>query len=223
MYRNIIFDFGNTLASSASLANSLEAVLGDPVGQIIGLEIEQAIASLYHSGQVHQPDWYYIWSKCFAVHDYAFSRAIGYQHLQHFAASNNTYVDSKPLLRELKARGLRLGLLSNVTGPFEIFDRDLKQRGLAEYFDTVTWSSQIGFRKPSAQSFLQVLNELNADPNETLMVGDSEVADIQGANAIGLHTALVSEDRSTLTEAHYRVRKSHIYEDLLTIIFSTDS
>ncbi|WP_083963699.1 HAD hydrolase-like protein [Spirochaeta cellobiosiphila] len=44
----------------------------------------------------------------------------------------------------------------------------------------MTWSSDIGFRKPFIQSYNYVIDKLNLNKSEIIMVGNSEIADIKG-------------------------------------------
>ena len=160
MYKAIVFDFGNTLAQSASLAEALKAVVDVDKAIVIGESIEAEIAALYKPDQQEQPDWKFIWDRCFAAAGLAFQEELGRQHLERFCSLNQTFQGIPELLSELKHRGMKLGLLSNVTGPYEIFQKDLEHRGLAKYFDAIVWSSAIGYRKPCSLAFEAVLAKL---------------------------------------------------------------
>lgn len=48
-------------------------------------------------------------------------------------------------------------------------------------------------RKPNPEFFTHVLNELNAKPHETVMIGDRLIADILGGNKMGIHTIYVKK------------------------------
>ncbi len=217
MITTIIFDYGNTLVYSASLATSLERLLENPKGKRIGQAIENEIQRLYQRDQVLQPDWRSIWQRCFAEHEMSFSEEIGMAHLREFCRAGITHPQSVPLLQELSDRGFRLGLLSNVTGPASLFQDDLRFRGMAQFFDEVVWSSAIGFRKPGAACFNHILSQLEADPKQTLMIGDSELADVEGGQSVGLHTARIVTGEGA-TKADYSICSDHLQRDTLAVI-----
>jgi len=92
------------------------------------------------------------------------------------------------LLDELRARGLRLGLVSNSFDPGWLVRGDLEAWGLAERLDTVVLSSEVGKRKPHPAPFERALRELGVDPGRALFVGDSRNHDVKGAAEAGMAT-----------------------------------
>ncbi|MBU2862478.1 HAD family hydrolase [Reinekea forsetii] len=217
MYKAVVFDFGNTIAKSGSLANALKAVVVDEKAFVVGKQIEKEISVLYKPDQKKQPEWTDIWARCFERSGLPFSEGIGRRHLEEFCRSNETLPNVEKMLIELKRNGFKLGLLSNATGPKEIFQNDLEARGLAKYFDSVVWSCAIGYRKPSSNAFEAVLCELGVRPEETLMIGDSEIADIEGATKMGMDAALVSPKIGIKTNAKYQVAMDRLFYDVLAI------
>jgi putative hydrolase of the HAD superfamily len=57
-------------------------------------------------------------------------------------------------------------------------------------FTAVFVSSTIGLRKPDAEAFRFVVNEIGAPPGRVLFFDDN-LANVEGARACGLQTALV--------------------------------
>ncbi len=92
------------------------------------------------------------------------------------------------LLEALRARGLRLGLVSNAVDPPDLLHRDLGELGVAERLDVAVFSSEVGLRKPHRAIFERALGELRAEPARALFVGDSLVNDVAGAAALGMTT-----------------------------------
>ncbi len=217
-YTSIIFDFGNTLAQSASLASALTRVLEHEQAIDIGHAIEKRILELYRPEQQQQQNWLDIWKDCFDDAGVDFNEQLGRAHLEEFCRANETFADVEHLLQQLKIRGLSLGLLSNATGPGEVFQSDFEHRGLAQYFDAVVWSCDIGYRKPYHAAFDIALQKLQANAVTTLMVGDSEIADIQGARQLCMDTALVCNTFHADSEADYQVSPQQLYDDVLAII-----
>jgi putative hydrolase of the HAD superfamily len=217
MYKAIVFDFGNTLVKSASLTEALLAVVEREQATIIGAYIENEIGAMYKPDQRVQPDWKVIWKRGFNESGLSFNERVGRKHLKEFCRLNETFPQSVKLLSELKKMGFKLGLLSNVTGPHDIFQRDLETRGLAKYFDSVVWSSAIGYRKPFRKAFDIVLTDLGVQPQDALMVGDSEIADICGAIKIGMDATRISIDGNAQTKANYQVAIHSMFDDVIAI------
>jgi putative hydrolase of the HAD superfamily len=92
------------------------------------------------------------------------------------------------LLDSLRARNLKLGLVSNVFDPGWLLRRDLEQMGLADRLDAAIFSSEVGKRKPHPAIFWAALEELHVEPERSLFVGDRRDADIRGAKELGLTT-----------------------------------
>lgn len=68
------------------------------------------------------------------------------------------------LLDSLRARGLRLGLVSNAFDPGWLLRRDLESMGLAERLDVAVFSSEVGMRKPHPSIFQAALEALGVAP-----------------------------------------------------------
>ena len=92
------------------------------------------------------------------------------------------------LLDALRARGLRLGLVSNTFDPGWLVRRDLAAWGLAERLDVVVLSSEVGKRKPHPEPFERALDALGVAPGRALFVGDSRYHDVKGAREVGITT-----------------------------------
>lgn len=65
---------------------------------------------------------------------------------------------------------------------------DVRRLGLDRFFKVLVSADEIGLSKPDPAPFLAALERAGADPAETLHIGDHPVDDIQGAQAVGLHT-----------------------------------
>jgi putative hydrolase of the HAD superfamily len=95
---------------------------------------------------------------------------------------------SVALLEALRNRGLKIGLVSNAIDPAWLLRADLERQGLAPYFDTVVFSSELGKRKPHPAIFEAALSELGVAPERALFVGDRLVEDVQGPAELGMTT-----------------------------------
>ncbi|MDO4160471.1 MAG: HAD family phosphatase [Prevotellaceae bacterium] len=94
-------------------------------------------------------------------------------------------------LKELRAQGYRLVLLSN-TNPFmmswglsEEFDGNGKS--LYDYFDALYLSFKLGVMKPNEKFFRTVMESENINPEESVFVDDGP-RNVAAAANLGLHT-----------------------------------
>lgn len=96
------------------------------------------------------------------------------------------------LLRELKAAGYTIFLLSNTNS---IHLRDFRaimqaQLGIDDFdafFDKAYYSHLIELRKPHAEAFQYVLDDANINASETVFIDDNAI-NLTGARAVGMHT-----------------------------------
>jgi HAD superfamily hydrolase (TIGR01509 family) len=99
------------------------------------------------------------------------------------------YEDVPEVLRELRARGLTIGLISNTQRCLASFQAHFALEGLI----SVTVSSAAhGYMKPHPSIFRAALDQAGASPGEAVMVGDSMPHDITGALQLGMRGVLVS-------------------------------
>lgn len=103
------------------------------------------------------------------------------------------YPDTEPVLRALRQRGIPLGIVSDFGWDLRVH---LARHGLAELFDAVTLSYEVGYEKPDPRIFLRACRDLGVDPRATLMVGDNAVRD-GGANAVGIRAFILSAEHRT--------------------------
>jgi putative hydrolase of the HAD superfamily len=92
------------------------------------------------------------------------------------------------LLDALRARGLRLGLVSNAFDPGWLLRRDLDELGVGERLDFAVFSSEVGKRKPHPAIFQAALDALEVQAEEALFVGDRLYEDVRGAGELGMTT-----------------------------------
>jgi HAD superfamily hydrolase (TIGR01509 family) len=94
----------------------------------------------------------------------------------------------RPALTALRAKGLRLVVLSNANGTLHrAFDR----LGLTSSFDLIFDSHDEGVEKPDPRFFHIALRRAGADAATTMHVGDLYHVDVVGARGAGLTPALL--------------------------------
>lgn len=99
--------------------------------------------------------------------------------------------EAVPLLDALRDQGLRVGLCSNAPYRVESLLAQLAYLGLDTHLDAVTFSAEVGWRKPSSRIFEAALRSLGTEADRTVMVGDSENVDIAGAHGAGMRAVLL--------------------------------
>ena len=64
----------------------------------------------------------------------------------------------------------------------------LEKSKILHYFDQVITSESVGVKKPNPKIFHHSLKAANAEPENSMMIGDNLEADIIGAQHIGMQT-----------------------------------
>ncbi|MEI5100778.1 HAD-IA family hydrolase [Streptomyces sp. PmtG] len=91
------------------------------------------------------------------------------------------YPDALDVLGALRARGVRVGVVSNIGwDPRPVF----RAHGLDAYVDAYVLSYEHGVQKPDPRLFTRACATLGVSPGDVLMVGDDRRAD-GGAAAVG--------------------------------------
>ena len=122
--------------------------------------------------------------------------------LDHSAFSNTITVSRENLavLAELKGRGHRLGLISNVTLLPDLMRADIEALGIGSHLDAALFSSEIGVRKPNPRIFLEMLGRLDVKAEDAVFVGDRLLDDVEGAHGAGMRAVLTHEFRQEEVE-----------------------
>lgn len=100
------------------------------------------------------------------------------------------------VLDALGARGIRLGLLTNGSGP--------RQRGkiarfaLARHFDAIQIEEEAGVGKPAPAAYRRILAALGVQPAQAWMIGDDPLWDVSAPGRLGLTSFHYSEEPSPL-------------------------
>ena len=98
-----------------------------------------------------------------------------------------TFPGVEDLLRKLISQGYELYAATN--GITYIQTGRLKQSGISPFFKEIFISEQLHTQKPDAEFYEKIGARIpNFDKNQTLMIGDSLSADIQGGNNAGIDT-----------------------------------
>ena len=99
------------------------------------------------------------------------------------------FPDSIKALKQC-SRSYSLGLLTN--GAADLQRRKLEGAGLAGYFNQVLISGETGIAKPDRRVFEMILTRMKSGAENALMIGDSIIKDVQGAQRAGLRAVWVN-------------------------------
>ena len=94
---------------------------------------------------------------------------------------------AEKVLRALRDRGLRTGLLSNTHWPRAFHEHFLDRDGLADLLDARLYTSELSHMKPHPSVFAAALTAVGvADATRAVFVGDRLHDDVFGAQSAGL-------------------------------------
>jgi putative hydrolase of the HAD superfamily len=103
-------------------------------------------------------------------------------------SSLSVFPEVNGVLRTLRGAGLKTAIVSNWMCGLRHFCVEL---GIADGFDHVLASAELGTKKPEPEIFAEACRRLGTEPGRTLHVGDTVLDDLEGARNAGLHALLV--------------------------------
>lgn len=106
-------------------------------------------------------------------------------YIEHLTSFNYLFDNTVEVLNYLNNK-YQLHIITN--GFEEAQERKLKTSNIWDYFKTITNSEMVGVKKPNPKIFNFALDMANAKVEESIMIGDSLEADIEGAHNIGMDT-----------------------------------
>jgi putative hydrolase of the HAD superfamily len=100
--------------------------------------------------------------------------------------------DVIPLLGELRARGIKAGVLSNTMWPRSAHERVFCRDNVLDLFDGSVFSSEIPWCKPHPEAFRAAMAAVGVtDPASCVFVGDRPYDDVHGAQRAGMRAVLI--------------------------------
>lgn len=161
----------------------------------------------YRNGfiKVDELRWKRFWLSLldFKVADEPLARTMDVRFLEALPSRRALFPYTREILAYLKAKGYGLHLITN--GFQQVQLNKLENSGISGYFGEVVTSEGSGSLKPHKEIFEYAFRVTGADPRESIMIGDSIEADIQGAINAGIdqvyvnHTGVTPEIRPTYT------------------------
>ncbi len=99
--------------------------------------------------------------------------------------------DVPAALDDLKKRGLKLGLISNIE---KDMTATLNKLSLSSRLDIIVTSQDAGYTKPQKEIFQYALKKAGVQPADAVYIGDQYQVDIIGANQAGMRGILLDRD-----------------------------
>lgn len=153
----VVFDVGETLVDETAMWERAADVAGVPRFTLMGV-----LGGLAARGEHHNRTW----------------EILGVQHPSSTWTREDFYPDALQSLRDLRARGIRVGAVGNTSASAEEMVR--------EHVDVVGSSARWGIEKPAPAFFERIVSEFGVDANEIAYVGDRVDNDIEPALAAGM-------------------------------------
>ncbi len=122
------------------------------------------------------------------VHDAGDALAAGEAYWEGYMKRMEPFDGVEDVLTSIRESGAAVAVVTNLVTRVQL--EKLDRLGFDEYVDRLVTSEEVGREKPSALPFTTALAALDIAPSEAIMVGDNEIADVEGANAVGIDSVL---------------------------------
>lgn len=103
---------------------------------------------------------------------------------------------ARTLLEHIKARGLKIGVLSN--GFKEVQFDKLRSGGVLDMIDCIVLSDEIDINKPDRRIFDYALQKAGTTAEHSIMIGDNPDTDIKGALNAGWRAVFFNRNNLTI-------------------------
>ena len=120
----------------------------------------------------------------FGIDDFELAQKFEVNFLDEILSNNELVEGAFELLEYLSEKKYRLHVLSN--GFSEVTYRKCELSGIKNYFETITSADEINIRKPQPEIFEYALNKSGAKKEESIIIGDDWIADIEGGLSFGM-------------------------------------
>ncbi|GER92106.1 hypothetical protein KDW_62680 [Dictyobacter vulcani] len=132
--------------------------------------------------------------------------------------SRQLFPDALSTLQELQRRSFQLGMVTNRYWGGAPFQEDLQLLGMVDYFEPAKTivSADEHIRKPNPHIFTRALAACQVDKSMAIMIGDSLIADVAGAQQLSMFAVwkparyeevsqyLTTSEGMTVTEYNHR-------------------
>lgn len=124
----------------------------------------------------------------FNINDEELAHRMSEDYVRISPTKTSLFPDSISVLKILSKR-YSMHIITN--GFNEVQFVKLENSGLSPYFDKIITSEMVGVQKPHKEVFEFALAQAEAAANESIMIGDDQVSDIQGAQNVSMDQVFV--------------------------------
>jgi len=192
--RAALFDLDETLLDRST---SLRKFVQWQGREVLGFNAEtcrifsERFVTLDDNGMLWKDELYRVLIEQFQLSSWSVNELLD-QYLNRFRDFCLPRKGALQLIQAFVQKEYKLGLVSNGKSPFQ--ENNFHALGFGSYFDCIIVSEAVGLRKPDKAIFQLACDELGAELDSSLFIGDNPVADIQGAKQAGMYTAFVPID-----------------------------
>lgn len=112
-----------------------------------------------------------------------------------WSSRSRLFPETLSVLRQLRACGYRLGIVTNTDGEPGLKRGRIRRDGVHDFFDIIIVAGDdTEHVKPHPEPFIKALQMLGVEGREAVYVGDRVSTDVPGAKAAGMYTVIA--DRS---------------------------
>lgn len=112
----------------------------------------------------------------------------------------NLYPDTLETLDTMKKAGFQMGMVSNIGGA--ALHPTLQSLGLSSFFDVIITRGEVNRLKPNPEGLLKAASQLNVDPANVILIGDSrdDVGAARNAGMLVGHLTGGQDAKETMTQ-----------------------
>ena len=202
-YQHIFFDLDHTLWDfETNSRETLYDLYHELELQAIGIPAFEHFHSTYHhhntifwdrfrKGYITRDElrWKRMWRTLldYKVANETLARTLSERYLEILPTKKNLFHDTLEILNYLKAKGYPMHLITN--GFEKTQHAKIKNSGIQPYFTHIITSEAAGIMKPHTAIFEYAIKIAGTTAEQSIMIGDTLDADIEGGNNAGMDTA----------------------------------
>jgi putative hydrolase of the HAD superfamily len=150
----------------------------------------------------------------YKIADETLSRTMSVDYLDILPNKTNLFPYTIEILTYLKNKGYQMHLITN--GFESVQFKKIENSNLTPFFTAIITSEASNSLKPNKEIFEFALQQSNAKLEHSIMIGDNESADIQGAINVGMDSIFVNHINAIPTvPATYTITHLQQLEDIL--------
>lgn len=193
MIDTVIFDLDETLMDEGAYVLSGMWAVSDYISEKYKIEKEDVFEKLkgFFENNGREGIFDYI------LDDYSLDKELEIPFMvgvyRNHLPSLSLYDGALDLLKYLRRKKIKIGILTD--GLPLMQKNKITALGLRGYVDEITFSWEINCKKPSKEGVLYIINKLGSSIENSLMVGDNPVNDIEPAVSLGMKSIRVIKGR----------------------------